>query len=247
MKRIELHYGDILNNLGTYYIMEAPKTKNRNRRIMARCGRCGNLFEGFLSNIRKYNAGCPHCRIYNGGRIDYQYGDILNKKTGSIYIEEVDSAFYSHRRALVQCGNCGQVYEACIENVKNGSLCPYCKPSNNSRCVESIQQILDDLSIRYIREYSFSDLLADNGKNRLRFDFAIFMEDKIILLEVDGEQHYRSIAFFGGETSFIQLQKNDKKKNIYARQKGYILIRIPYFDFDRVDKEYILNLFYDRV
>lgn len=247
MKRIELHYGDILNNLGTYYIMEAPKTKNRNRRIMARCGRCGNLFEGFLSNIRKYNAGCPHCRIYNGGRIDYQCGDILNKKTGSIYIEEVDSALYSHRRALVQCGNCGQVYEACIENVKNGSLCPYCKPSNNSRCVESIQQILDDLSIRYIREYSFSDLLADNGKNRLRFDFAIFMEDKIILLEVDGEQHYRSIAFFGGETSFIQLQKNDKKKNIYARQKGYILIRIPYFDFDRVDKEYLLNLFYDRV
>ena len=28
MTPISLHYGDILNNLGTYYIMEAPKTKN---------------------------------------------------------------------------------------------------------------------------------------------------------------------------------------------------------------------------
>lgn len=249
MTPITLHYGDILNNLGTYYIMEAPKTKNNNRRIRARCGRCGCFFEGFLSNIRKNNAGCSNCRKFPNRRIFYKRGEILNEKTRSRYIYELPHTQYSHRRAIIKCGNCGRLYEACIENVKNGSLCPYCKPSNNSRCVENIQNILDKLQIEYKREYTFSDLRADNNLNTLRFDFAIFIKDKILLLEIDGEQHYKPIDFFGGKKSFIQLQKNDNKKNKYIENKENIfLVRIPYFSFKEVDESYVKNILknYDK-
>lgn len=64
----------------------------------------------------------------------------------------------------------------------------------------------------------------------MRFDFIIFNEEgvPIRLIEFDGEQHIKPIAYFGGEEHLIQTQKNDQIKNQYAIKHKIPLVRIPY-------------------
>ena len=48
-----------------------------------------------------------------------------------------------------------------------------------------------------------------------------------IAIEIDGEQHYRPVDYFGGESKFERLQFLDNIKNEYFDKKdGYQLLRI---------------------
>ena len=90
-------------------------------------------------------------------------------------------------------------------------------------------------------EYSFSDLLGNNT-SPLRFDFVIFNKEKITIIECQGEQHYNPVDHFGGEKQFLRQQSYDNKKREYCKQHNLRLIEIPYWDFDKIDSEYLLNL-----
>ena len=58
------------------------------------------------------------------------------------------------------------------------------------------------------------------------FDF--FIPVKNILIEYDGELHYKSIPMFGGESHLLQQNKNDDIKTKWAAENGFTLIRITY-------------------
>jgi very-short-patch-repair endonuclease len=60
----------------------------------------------------------------------------------------------------------------------------------------------------------------------LPFDF--YINDTNILIEYDGEQHYKSIEYFGGYEKFNDRKKKDNIKNNWARDNGYIIIRLNY-------------------
>ena len=71
----------------------------------------------------------------------------------------------------------------------------------------------------------------------MRPDF-ILPEYKI-WIEFDGVQHYKIINYFGGLDKFITLKIHDTFKNIYAKEHGYRMIRIPYWNINNI--EHILN------
>ena len=84
----------------------------------------------------------------------------------------------------------------------------------NSRYELEIEELLKQYSINYKTQYTFSDL--KNVKS-LRFDFAIFKEDKLIgLIEYNGRQHYESVSKFGGEIRLQEYQQSDQKKYDYC-------------------------------
>ena len=60
---------------------------------------------------------------------------------------------------------------------------------------------------------------------------------------VDGRQHYLSVPLWGAEDGFKRLQENDQKKNEWAEKNSYRLLRIAYFEEDRIDE--ILTSFID--
>lgn len=66
------------------------------------------------------------------------------------------------------------------------------------------------------------------------FDFAIFKNGKLVCLI---EQHYRPIDFLGGEDKFKIQQTND-----FCREHDIPLIRIPYYDYDKITPEYMTEL-----
>ena len=97
------------------------------------------------------------------------------------------------------------------------------------------------MQIDYITEYSFEDLIGD--KTNLRFDFALFKEQKLLcLIECQGEQHNSSIDYFGGKESFEKRQRYDNMKKEYCLKHNISLLYIPYKDYKNISKEYIMNL-----
>lgn len=57
-------------------------------------------------------------------------------------------------------------------------------------------------------------------------DFYIASVNTVV--EYHGEQHYRCIDWFGGETQFAQRKTHDKMKEDYCAQNGIKYVAIPY-------------------
>ena len=86
-----------------------------------------------------------------------------------------------------------------------------------------IAQILADNQINFEREKVFKNCKHIKS---LRYDF--YLPDYNLCIEYDGEQHYKPIEYFGGETAFKERQNNDRIKNKYCEDNNIGLIRIPY-------------------
>ena len=98
---------------------------------------------------------------------------------------------------------------------------------------EKIKQLLQENDVSYIAQYGFNDLV-DKGK--LRFDFAIFQNDKLFcLIEYQGSQHYQNLE----DKMWNSPQEHDKMKMEYCKERGIPLIEICYKDFDKINFEYI--------
>ena len=89
----------------------------------------------------------------------------------------------------------------------------------------SFLKLLNNNNIHYIQEYSFPDLVGVNG-GLLRFDFAIFLENKLErLIEFQGEQHYQPDSILWSANTL----KHDKIKLDYCKKNHIKLILIPYW------------------
>ena len=108
----------------------------------------------------------------------------------------------------------------------------------HSKGEQEISLILNEKEIEYIKEYTFPDL---KDKKRLRFDFAIFKNKKLLcLIEYDGKQHFENTnGYF--QDSLEEIQKRDEMKNNYCREKNIKLYRIKYNENLKQTMEGILN------
>lgn len=59
--------------------------------------------------------------------------------------------------------------------------------------------------------------------------------------EYDGEQHFKSFHHFREEEGYNKLVENDNIKNQYCSDNNINLIRIPYTDFNKINKKYLLE------
>lgn len=122
-----------------------------------------------------------------------------------------------------QC-TCGNKIVAKGMLLKNGTKksCGCLNSSGNYQ----IQQLLKSLNLSYKSEYSFDDL---KDKNKLRFDFAVFKNNKLkFLIEYNGKQHYEPVPFFGGEKTFLEQCYKDFLKKEYCKQNHIPLIVFKY-------------------
>lgn len=102
-----------------------------------------------------------------------------------------------------------------------------------SRYELKIENILRNNYIEYEKEFTFSNLKFDGSL--LRFDFALFKRGELkCLIEVDGEQHFSYIEFFGTKSNFKHMQQNDRRKNKYCLLNNIPLYRIPYWDLEKI-------------
>lgn len=123
---------------------------------------------------------------------------------------------------------CGREYEATPNKFLLGRRCPYCSV-NNSKAEEIIYKELLKNGLAecdITRQKKYSDL---KDKSYLRYDFYIGKFN--LLLEFDGEQHYKPFRRADGKKRLDDTKKHDKMKDEYAVAHNIRLVRIPYTEF----------------
>ena len=100
------------------------------------------------------------------------------------------------------------------------------KPSSYEAVVINI---LRAAALKFEREKQFKDL----HYGYYRYDF--YIPSMNILIECDGEQHFRYTKNFHKKKSdFTKAQERDRLKNSYALARGIKLYRIPYWEFENI-------------
>ena len=131
---------------------------------------------------------------------------------------------------LVQC-SCGQEFSVNVDKFIAGkNRCDICI-SKESKFELMTRKWLEEHNIYFEQEYKFPDC---KNKRCLPFDFMVKRKEEILLIEVDGFQHFYENQYTSKERLAIQ-QQNDKIKDEYCEKNNYKLIRLPYWWF-RTDK-----------
>lgn len=185
------------------------------------------------------NSSCSYCcniKVHPNDSFGKRFPDKIRCWHSDNDINPFNVAPNSSKRYRFLCDICGHEWESAIYNVSNGCWCPMCSSSKGEK---QIKQYLNINNINYIHdEPYFDDLLSDKG-NPLRPDF-ILPEHKI-WIEYDGEFHFKKMYDNDGHEI---IKEHDKRKDEYAIENGWKLIRIPYTEFDNIENilEKELNL-----
>lgn len=114
-------------------------------------------------------------------------------------------------------------------NLLRGKGCPICKISHGAK---RIARWLEKNNINYEVEWTKHGLRSTvYDRATLRFDF--YLPRRRILIEYDGEQHFRPVRF-GDQTqkqadeALKRTKLNDRRKNRWAKANGFQMIRIKF-------------------
>lgn len=121
--------------------------------------------------------------------------------------------------------------------------CPICSADSKSKGEKKVYEELQKLGYNDITiEKTFPGADGCYGYkgqrhcDLLRFDFYIVKDGKEICIEYDGRLHYEASERYGGEEALKATQERDQAKTEYCKKKGIKLIRIPYSDYNNIDK-----------
>ena len=194
---------------------------------------CGNSFKIRTTELVSGHRTSCGCRLTRNVRL--QKVDLTGQIFGKLKAIERDNSKTESKKVfwLCQC-ECGKIVSVQYSNLITGNTksCGCLKSKGENK----IQEILLKLKIPFEREYYFEDLIGLKG-GVLRFDF--WLPEFNILLEYQGEQHYTS---FWGEEMFLKQQQHDSLKREYCKNHNLTLIEIPYWDFEKINEEYIKNI-----
>lgn len=198
--------------------------------ITHHCIKHNEFWEASPRMVLAGHCGCKKCHSEKISstlsKSPKEYIDEVAEINPFILIEE--NYINSHTSILHRCLLDNYRWYAKPNNILSGRGCPKCNQSKGER---KISTWLYQNSISYKYQHIFEHC---KDKKPLPFDF--YLPYYNIVIEFDGEQHFRSIDFFGGEEKFQLQQKHDKIKDEFCKNNGITLLRIPYFDYDLIEE-----------
>lgn len=205
------------NILGDDFVQLTPY-KRCHEKIKVKSLSCGHIFEiGPYDIILRKR--CPKCfgkfrkttkqfakEVFNATNGEYKLmSDYKNNKTDVIMLHKL----------------CNHTYTVRPHDFLHGNRCPYCKMPKGET---TISHYLDSHKIKYEIQKNYSEC----GSPHAWYPFDFYVPSINTLIEFDGEQHFKSIEYFGGSSKLKDQQRRDKIKNEFAIKHNIHLIRIPY-------------------
>lgn len=174
----------------------------------------GHKFEMVWSNF-KTGCRCPYCSNH---KVLKGYNDIATTNPWMIDLgmSREDAEKYmrsSGKKVTVTCPHCGKEKEMSVSTIYTYKSIQCTCGDGISYSEKFIISMLNQLNIRYIREYH------PKWSNSKRYDF--YLEDYNCIIECHGGQHYNESGFklYGGKT-LQEEQKNDKYKKQLALENS---------------------------
>lgn len=224
------HIIKIGDRFGKLTVLRKDFVKNNHWYYLCKCD-CGNLKSIKNTNLTTGNTKSCGCLI-SQNRHNGQRHQLLGQRFGMLTVIE-DMGNNSHGNSIWKCRcDCGQEKIIIGGNLVAETIIS-CGCSKLSKGELKIKQILDSHKIKYKQEY----LIHEIGNKR--FDFAILdNNNKVIkLIEFDGIQHYEDTGFskLNKGESLQKRQESDRIKDEWAATHNIPLLRIPYWDYDKID------------
>ncbi len=152
----------------------------------------------------------------------------------SIYID-------INTKIIVTCPKHGDFQITPHSHLNRKSGCAICKESFGERIV---RQYLDQHEFSYAQQWKFNS----DDVRRMRFDFVVWHEDSLYVIEFQGKQHYVPVSFSSDNSEDVKIRNlytiatRDKKKRLYCANQGYTFLAIPFWQIDGID-ELLCDLF----
>lgn len=209
------------------------------------CGNFVNVLGCSLTSGHTKSCGCLSKR----SRVKDE--DMLNKTFGLLTVvsrapsHKIPSgSVYDMWHCKCTCGNTTVSFG---RNLRNGStqscgclrIKRQAEAKHEPKAERWTEEYLKDHHIVFEYQKSFSDLVGQNG-GLLSYDF--YLPEFNVLLELHGLQHFKPIAWFGGQDGFEKQILHDQRKRSYADRHGYRLIEIP---TDHISKKRLFSLLVD--
>lgn len=215
-------------------------TPYNNNKVWIKCQRNKKHedYEVGCASFIRNNSRCPYCSHRKIHPLD-SFGTLYPEKA-KYWSENNKTSPYevapkSNRKFKFRCEECDKEFERAIYNLTRtdiGVLCKDCSISKGERKI--IEYLKNNYNKMFIHdEPYFEDLIGING-GILRPDF-LLIEDKI-WIEYDGSQHDEWKDKWMSYEEFTTLQEHDKRKDKYAKQYGWKMIRIKEKDYNNIEK-----------
>lgn len=198
---------------------------------------CGKKMK--MYRVRDLESGtCLSCRSCARRTADFAtfYQSISNE--GYVVIKDFEESRPTVvSRIVLQCPDkTHQEYSTYQDNwVNKGRRCPSC--SMNHVGEQKVREFLQSKGISFKEQVRF-DGLTGVGNRQLSYDFQIELNEKSVLVEIDGSGHFAPTAFGGrdiksSQQAYQQQVEHDRLKDDFAVQNNLRLVRIQ-----NVDKDY---------
>lgn len=189
--------------------------KNSHTKIKMKHKSCGTIYmiepNSFMGGTR-----CPFCNPTRPYDTEKARVAIQGLADGSYILSGGCNGFYEDIEILHK--KCGKTFTSSMMRARRGLICPYC--FNRSKGEFFVRNYLE------INGYHYEIQKRFEGIKKLSYDF--YLPEENIVIEYQGEQHYKPVKLFGGEESFERQKNIDKMKRDYAEDKGINLVEISY-------------------
>lgn len=219
------------NNISATLLTKNYKGSKALMYFRCECGKIYNCCWSDFQNRKRYY--CHECALkYGTKRLKQDFIKEEFKKHGLIIAE---GEVYKNNRTPLKCyTDDGQIILKNYSNLADDYFNYSSGKKHISKGEQKISDVLNELNITFIRQYGFSDC---RKQNKLLFDF--YLPDYNVCIEYNGEQHYKSIKYFGGKEKLKMQRENDIIKENYCMNNNINLIIIPYTEFKNI--KYILE------
>jgi hypothetical protein len=183
--------------------------------------------------------GCQKCGWKAVGDSKRFKNDKFITKSLEIHTNKYDysNVIYinAHNKVKIICSIHGE-FEQTPSNHLKGQGCSKCKSSKGEKI---IREFLLINNIKYLPQHRF------NGcKDKIMLPFDFYLPDYNVCIEYNGEQHYRSIKYWGGLDNLKSIRKRDKIKKRYCYINSIPLIIIRYNEdiIKKLEKKLLNNV-----
>jgi len=200
--------------------------KNAKTKVKIICPEHGEFEQTPDAHLR--GQGCPFCGIKTNTKNKIE-------KSKKIFFQKAKKIYpnfdYFHVNYLgldtkvkIVCDKGHSFNQTPYHHMYRFQGCPICNASSGE------QIIINWLNNNgYKEKFEFQKVFEDcKDKKPLPFDF--FIPSKNLLIEYQGEQHYKQVSKFGGRKDFLLRKHHDWLKRRYAKSNRINLLTIPYWN-----------------
>lgn len=207
--------------------------KNSHKIYLFDCKKCGHTFQSLLSQITKGNK-CNYCAnrvickedrcvtCYNKSFASVEYSKYWSETNE---LKPRDVFKNSAVKYLFNCDKCDNIFLIRVSHITSGVRCSKCSCKTEYKMTTILEKLYPSLITQYKVDWC-------KKIKHLPFDFVL--EQVKIIIELDGEQHFKQV----GKWKTPQVTRNNDIYKIKAANKnGFSIIRILQDDvhFNRFD------------